>query len=131
MNVTLGSLLTDDLRALQELDLLPEDVEPARNSAVVQAPSEQSDGSIIQRSERQGNLGGISWFEEMLDGSRLGRTQTTRRGQGASADGQTTVEWEISEYIDDGTGVSSANTPTGSKRKIEVVTEDEDFSMPG
>ncbi|EXJ85869.1 hypothetical protein A1O1_06238 [Capronia coronata CBS 617.96] len=131
MNITLGSLLSRDLQALQDLDLLPEDfdmedVQPSQQSQV-QPPTEQaviSQGNQpgLTRTQRTGKRGGLSWFEELLEGSRLGRTQNIRRGVGVSADGSTSVEWEISEYIDDGSDeLESASTPTGSKRKIGDV----------
>jgi hypothetical protein len=51
----------------------------------------------------------------MIEGSRLGRTGRTRRGAGMSADGSTTVEWEITEWVDDG---SQEEASSGTKRKI-------------
>ncbi|KAL2423526.1 hypothetical protein ABEF94_010677 [Exophiala dermatitidis] len=133
MNVTLGSLLSRDLHALQDLDLLPEeleleDVQPtSAQRSLVQAPTEQTivtqdENNGLTRTQRTGRSGGLAWFEELLEGSRLGRTQNIRRGVGVSPDGFTSVEWEISEYIDDGTEeMDSASTPTGSKRKIGDV----------
>lgn len=133
MNITLGSLLSRDLQALQDLDLLPddfdvEDVEDLQASqSAVQAPTEQAvlsqqENQGLTRTQRTGRTGGLSWFEELLEGSRLGRTQNIRRGVGVSADGSTSVEWEISEFIDEGSEESeSASTHTGSKRKIGDV----------
>ncbi|KIX07590.1 uncharacterized protein Z518_02243 [Rhinocladiella mackenziei CBS 650.93] len=116
MNITLGSLLSEDIRALQDLDLLPEDAEPqdvlSTEQGSVQAPAGQQ---ALARTGRRGITGTLSWFEEMLDGSRLSRTHNIRKGVGVSADGSTTVEWEITEYFDDGTGESQeAQTSTGS-----------------
>lgn len=134
MNITLGSLLSQDLHALQDLDLLPEDLdlEDVQNTqqSLVGAPTEQAVVSQaatqgLTRTRRAGRSGGLSWFEELLEGSRLGRTQNIRRGVGVSADGSTSVEWEISEYVDDGSEeLESASTPTGSKRKIGDVAGD-------
>lgn len=139
MSITVGSLLGDDVRALQDLDLLPEDVEPQdvaatagnndnRAVATTQQPQE-SDQAVTRRIQRQGRLGDLDWFEEMIDGSRLGRTQKTRRGMGANADGTATVQWEVSEYRE---GDSEPPTPTSgnSKRKIGDVTGD-DVAMRG
>ncbi|EXJ85095.1 hypothetical protein A1O3_05770 [Capronia epimyces CBS 606.96] len=131
INITLGSLLSQHLRSLQELDLLPEDLElidvqPAQQG-LVQAQTEQAvaslgDSPALTRTRRTGRSGDLSWFEELLEGSRLGRAQNIRRGVGVSADGSTSVEWEISEYIEDGSEEpTSAATPTGSKRKIGDV----------
>jgi hypothetical protein len=134
MNVTLGSLLSRDLQALQDLDLLPEDfdledVQPS-HQGLVQAPAEQAVVSQagnqgLTRTQRTGRTGGLSWFEELLEGSRLGRSQNIRRGVGVSADGSTSVEWEISEYVDDGSeDLDPASTSAGSKRKIGDVGSD-------
>ena len=138
LSVTLGSLLGDDIRALQELDLLPEDMEPEGvgatnggndNRAVTTQQQQESDQAVTRRSHRQGRLGDLDWFEEMLDGSRLGRTQKTRRGKGSNADGTMTVQWEVSEYRE---GDSEPSNPAGgsSKRKIGDVSSD-DVAMRG
>lgn len=128
MNITVGSLLSRDIQSLQDLDLLPEDVEPEQikgsteQSTVQAVASQRHEDRPLTQTQQSGRSGGLTWFEEMLDGSRLGRTQTTRRGLGVSSDGSTHVEWEISEYYDDGSG-GSESTPTslGTKRKIGDV----------
>ncbi|KAI5289018.1 hypothetical protein KEM54_004554 [Ascosphaera aggregata] len=51
---------------------------------------------------RTGNLAGISWFEDMIHGSRLGRTQRARRGMGSTPDDSARVHWEVMEWTDDG-----------------------------
>lgn len=135
----MGSLLNEDLKAIQDLDLLPENSDSSSlqsetdndESGVV---SSQSKKSPITHTLRSGSTGGLSWFEELLDGSRLGRTQHTRRGHGVSADGTTTVEWEISEYLDDGTETVLPPHPTSrSKRKLADAggEESEDVKMRG
>jgi hypothetical protein len=151
LSVTLGSLLTDDLKALQELDLLPSDsdAEDLRSRATQQ---EQQDASpavpvhppqepeqetqAVTRSQRSGRTGGLSWFEELLEGSRLGRKQNTRRGHGVSSDGSTLVEWEVSEYFDDETQQPDPGQPkpTSSKRKIDDIAlseQGDDVKMHG
>lgn len=111
MNVTLGSLKGDSIDRLDELDLLPEDSDLQdvtdavagsqfstttghNGNAMAQSPS--NDGII--RTSRSGRTGNVSWFEDMIRGSRLGVHSTKRRGYGQSADGSTHVQWEISEY---------------------------------
>lgn len=149
LSITLGSLSNNDLHALQELDLLPDDVvnqdiqpntilpssSPAVQPPVPSQPAEQMQqrGQTVMHSHRTGRLGAISWFEELLEGSRLGRSHNTRRGHGLSADGSTKVEWEVSEYFDNGTEEpeSSQATPTGSKRKIDDVGAGDDTKMHG
>ena len=68
------------------------------------------------RTERRGTLGDLSWFEEMISGSALGRTRRTQRGMGMSADGTTRVEWEVTEV---GAVDEDDDSGTGrGKRKI-------------
>lgn len=141
MNISLGSLLSEDLRALEELDLLPDDMrddpnaDPQLTMSGALGPGDTPAQNSVQSQEnhpvtqmrRTGKTGSLTWFEDMLDGSRLGRTQTTRRGLGVSDDGSTRVEWEVSEYTDDGS--EEPQTHSGSKRKIGEVAKDDDVSM--
>ena len=111
LNVTVGSLFGEDLRTLEELGLLPED-EDEQDTAESHRLPPVSEGNntnqvargntTVQRRVRRELEGGMTWMEEMVDGSRLGRLQKTKRGIGKSADGMTTVEWEITEIAADG-----------------------------
>lgn len=120
MSVTIGSLLVDDQRALDDLRLLPQDddeeappggistsselvpgSDTASSSVVVPSSNDSVD---ISRSLQHGRTGGIPWFEEMVEGSRLGRLMRARRGMGVSDDQSTSIQWEFSEWHDDGTG---------------------------
>ncbi|KXG46368.1 Glutathione-dependent formaldehyde-activating enzyme/centromere protein V [Penicillium griseofulvum] len=119
MSVAIGSLLADDQRALDDLRLLPEDFdeeapragistssdlapasETASSSVIVPSSNESPN---ISRSLQYGRTGGIPWFEEMVEGSRLGRLMRSRRGMGVSDDQSTSIQWEFSEWHDDGT----------------------------
>ncbi|KGO74063.1 Glutathione-dependent formaldehyde-activating enzyme/centromere protein V [Penicillium italicum] len=120
VSVTIGSLLVDDQHALDDLRLLPRDFEdedsragvptssdlaPAletTSSSVIVPPS--NDSVDISRSLQHGRTGGIPWFEEMIEGSRLGRLMRARRGMGVSDDQSTSIQWEFSEWHDDGSG---------------------------
>lgn len=143
MSVTVGSIFGEDQRLLEDLDLLPgdptsEELLPVQQPATLTSPSNfVSSASQIQprgntrfsRSTREGATGGIPWFEEMIQGSQLGRVGQSRRGMGVSNDGSTSIEWEVSEWHDDGTGGSpdfeSESGPAGAsgKRKIEEIGE--------
>ena len=111
LNVTIGSLFGDDVSILNELGLLPNDVDDYDTIRGLPDPQiaerfnnhqlERRDQPVQRRINRSVE-GGISWMEEMIDGSRLGRLQKTKRGVGKSADGMTTVEWEITEMVDNG-----------------------------
>ncbi|KAJ5901654.1 hypothetical protein N7495_002182 [Penicillium taxi] len=136
MSIAIGSLLGEDLHALEELNLLPGDLEETpqvdvKTSAVI-APSNSSASTVIvpsfdnqnplSRSFRYGKSHGIPWFEEMVEGSRLGRHMRAKRGKGLSDDNTTTIEWEISEWQSDDIGEiaqddSDSNGRSTGKRK--------------
>lgn len=133
MHITLGSLGARDLLALEDLDLLPKDVEGNTLTSAVPASSEQAVTTTtpgeddMQRSVRRGTAGGISWFEEMMEGSQLGHLSKRRKGYGTSADGTTSVSWEISEYFGSDEA-EEESTAAGSKRKaVEIETDDTDM----
>lgn len=139
MSVAIGSLFARDQRALEELSLLPEDsvdeeeaeVVPSMTSTLTTAHGNSSSVVIpslggspnISRSFRRGAADGIPWFEEMVEGSRLGRLMRARRGMGVSDDQSTTIEWEISEWHDDETGAiqqedsDSTERATGKRKR--------------
>ena len=58
----------------------------------------------------------MPWFDEMLEGSPLGRMRR-RKGGGVSADGRTRVEWEIVEYGGD-VEESDPDTRPATKRQM-------------
>ena len=141
LNVTLGSLLGDDIRALKELDLLSEDIAPEDVGAMDGAQQELSNTNQLHEADSTNRASGQrrwqdslsetgapDWFEEMIAGSQLGNTRRYRRGIGSNSDGSMTVQWEISEFQE---GDSEPATPTGSsKRKIADVSND-DTTMRG
>ncbi|PLN78990.1 hypothetical protein BDW42DRAFT_135565 [Aspergillus taichungensis] len=127
MSVTLGSLSGKDQRTLEDLDLLPEtsDEEQEETGNIEVIPSSSTAANAITtsgrnehgltRTFRQGTVGGIPWFEEMIEGSRLGRLMKSRHGVGASDDRSTTFEWEISEWSTEGSG--DAIQPAGKRKR--------------
>ncbi|ODH26949.1 hypothetical protein ACO22_04347 [Paracoccidioides brasiliensis] len=122
MSVTIGSLFSTDQAALEDLDLLPVhadvDVDTDITTAAAAAqpvPSSSSPPTTTQLTPRSkepqmsvkhrfGIVNGIPWFEEMIEGSRLGRVEKTRRGVGIGTDISMRVEWEVSEWHDDDSG---------------------------
>lgn len=136
LNVTVGSLFGQDLRTLAELGLLPDGIgeddtvnEHPERGATDGTEVEQlaRRGAQIQRRVRRGVDGDMAWMEEMIDGSRLGRLHKTKKGIGRSADGTTTVEWEITEIMDDG---SEEEPGAGrGKRKLGEGVSGEDAHM--
>lgn len=148
MSVTLGSLFSDDLRMLEDLELLPRDVtedgsdgrprtvtdttsaatasSPATPPATSSSSAAASASPSFVKSYREGTTAGIPWFEEMIEGSKLGRIMRKRRGFGVSDDQSTTIEWEISEWhgsgSDTGRAMSESSGGTG-KRKVDEMTD--------
>lgn len=72
---------------------------------------------------------GVPWFEEMVEGSTLGRIRR-RRGGETSQDGRTRVEWEVMEF-DGGEDGSSSGVTGIMKRKIGDVGEGDDLLITG
>uniref|UniRef100_A0A093UPQ7 CENP-V/GFA domain-containing protein n=1 Tax=Talaromyces marneffei PM1 TaxID=1077442 RepID=A0A093UPQ7_TALMA len=134
MSVALGSLLGDDLSLLEDLQILPPDEESSEEIATETVPTNlatrttapTSSSSSSRISYHSGTLAGVPWFEEMIEGSRLGRIMRSRRGIGVSDDDLTTFEWEISEWQDTDTGrqptrIFTSGAGGSGKRKAEDV----------
>lgn len=68
----------------------------------------------------------MPWFEEMVEGSELGRVKR-RRGGETSSDGKTTVEWEVVEIGGEEEG-EATSTP---KHKISKIDAGDDVHMRG
>ncbi|KAJ6078551.1 hypothetical protein N7467_008304 [Penicillium canescens] len=147
MSITIGSLLAEDQRALADLDLLPDDFDEEAPRAGVSAssaltPAEAPTSSVIipsfeepkiSRSFQHGTTRGIPWFEEMVEGSRLGRLMRSRHGKGVSDDQSTSVEWEISEWHDDGSVFvrqesESSGGSTGKRKRVTQADVEESES---
>jgi hypothetical protein len=115
ISLTLGSLLEDDLRDLEDLGLLPNGTHELEGG-----------GETAEADE------GVPWFESMVSGSRLGKM---RRSLGARRSGRWSVEWEVVEWGgDDASGSASHDTgreiedqrpASAGKRKLGVDDEDE------
>jgi hypothetical protein len=152
MSISIGSLLIEDQRALDDLGLLPEDFDDeeaprAGVSLSERAPAQTTSSSVIipsfedstsfpdiSTSLQRGRTGGIPWFEEMMEGSRLGRLMRSRRGMGISDDQSTSIQWEFSEWHDDGTGGivqqdSDSSGRSRAKRK-RVTRADAEIQSP-
>ncbi|KAF7544735.1 hypothetical protein G7Z17_g9716 [Cylindrodendrum hubeiense] len=97
INLTLGSLLREDLRDLEDMGLIPEDGNGNDKGDNRSPTSEEA----ADRSAALRQSYGVPWFDGMVEGSKLGRL---RRSQGAeqSQDGRVKVEWEVVEYSGDG-----------------------------
>lgn len=73
----------------------------------------------------------IPWFDSIVEGSRLGGRLRTVKGTRQSVDGTTKVEWEISEYNDDGDEETSTPSGNNGKRKLGDRDDIDDDRMDG
>lgn len=132
IQVTIGSLRRDDLGDLEDLGLLPESpVEeerfdiPARGgrqeegaASGTAATSESPAAASVAHPAGAHREIDIPWFDSIVEGSRLGGRLRTARGARQSADGSTRVEFEITEYTDEGDVTEAGGCPgSGGKRK--------------
>lgn len=72
-------------------------------------------------------LQGMPWFEEMVEGSELGRIKRSRGGR-RSFDGRSRVEWEIVEFEGD---KEEDKIPNTGKRKLDMIGKGDDVEMRG
>ncbi|KAK6088382.1 sodium bile acid cotransporter [Seiridium cupressi] len=110
IQLTIGSLLTEDLHDLEELGLLTEDDIEDAMDIVPTNPTAVTDSQLTGR-----DFTHIPWFDSMIQGSRLGNARTSRGAQ-ESRDGTMRVEWEITEWTGEDDGEAS-ETATNGKRK--------------
>ncbi|RSL47027.1 hypothetical protein CEP53_010082 [Fusarium sp. AF-6] len=125
INLTLGSLLREDLRDLEDMGLIPEEGEQQRTTS--ERPAE-----VVGRSTALRQSYGVPWFDGMVEGTRLG---SMRRSQGVrqSQNGRVRVEWEIVEFSGSSegeeAGVSAGQAgKTGGEEEEDV---DMELSHPG
>ncbi|PHH82809.1 hypothetical protein CDD83_3173 [Cordyceps sp. RAO-2017] len=141
INLTLGSLLREDLRDLEDMGLIPDadedEAKEAKGAREAEAEAEAKAEAKAEGAEEQRPAAptptrsaalraslGVPWFDGLVEGTRLG---SLRRSQGVkrSRDGSVTVEWEIVEYTDGGSGPGSdvdmetASAASSGKRKMQ------------
>lgn len=121
IQLTLGSLLTEDLHDLEEMGLVGEDDEEDEVDAMDIVPTTPAaaaaaaDLSLIGR-----DFTHIPWFDSMIQGSRLGNVRTSK-GSRQSRDGSVRVEWEVTEWtVDDEDEADSSEAAAAGKRKRVV-----------
>ncbi|KAI0022052.1 hypothetical protein F4780DRAFT_735391 [Xylariomycetidae sp. FL0641] len=117
IQLTLGSLLTEDLHDLEEMGLLPDDTEQEDQMDIVPSPVRANTSRQLVGRDHTG----IPWFESLLAGSRLGNMHTTR-GVRQSRDGRVRVEFEITEWTgdegaDEGDEAGSESSATGKRKR--------------
>ena len=112
---------------------------PVVAEASLAVPAGPSTAKHISRVSRQGNkeVRGQPWFEEIIEGTRLGRIKR-RRGGKVSHDGRERVEWSVVEYEEGDMEGEEAEQELGGeegerggKRKAGEISGEEDVVMRG
>lgn len=119
IQLTLGSLLTDDLHDLEEMGLIlpgTDESDPGFETLAVLDSDRVSTRAVVPR-----EFAGIPWFDALMAGSKLGTVQT-RRGIEQHDNGRIRVEWEVTEWTEGGDDdedaeMSEESSASASKRK--------------
>ena len=126
--VNLSSLRRDSMEKLEDAGFLLAVSDESENSAENENPQ-----SVAARTNSRTNVGegretsgGTPWFEEMIEGSELGRIKR-RRGGGRSSDGKTIVEYEITEF--EGAHDAERGASGTGKRKLGSLGDEPDVEM--
>ncbi|MCJ1380622.1 hypothetical protein MMC17_003730 [Xylographa soralifera] len=121
VSVNLASLRSDSIDVLADTGVLPSATRDGESK-----DSSRFESMILQDHVTQSK--GQPWFEEIIEGSELGR-MTRRRGGETSLDGKTRVEWEIVEFSSDDGGDSGEGGIGTAKRKHDELAGGEDVAM--
>ena len=115
VRVNMGSLKSESVDLLQEAGLLDPTDDDGETAGV-------GPGSWNLTQQTSRDVRGNPWFEEIIEGSDLGRIKRKRGGQ-TSSDGNIIVEWEVVEVggEEEGSGGVGAG-----KRKLGVFGDGED-----
>lgn len=140
----MGSLRREDLGDLEDLGLVPQSPIEAPTFEIPAIAGRQAAGSTdtasspstaastaLHTSGTYRETNSIPWLDSIIEGSSLGGRLKTTRGTRQSADGTTRIEYEITEFNDDGTEISEFSGNNG-KRKLgdhTNVDEMEDVSQ--
>jgi hypothetical protein len=118
INITLGSLVREDIRDLEDMGL----IDDGASSADLDTTATSTEKDLALRQSY-----GVPWFDSMVEGTRLDRMRRTHSIQ-RSTDGDVTIEWEIVEFAGDGadgdndvnmSGGAARDVSTPSKRKLQ------------
>jgi len=97
INLTIGSLLREDLQDLEDMGLIPESDSEAESTAVDEGQEVAAQTRGDGRSTALKESYGVPWFDGLVEGTRLGKMRKSR-GVQASNDGRIRVEWEVTEW---------------------------------
>ena len=121
--INLGSLRNESLERLEDSGLLSS----IQNESKAQDQDETDKPNELASSPQGREMRGNPWFEEIIEGSELGRIKR-RRGGNTSGDGKSMVEWEITEFE---SGDAYETTGGTGKRKLGSYVEGDDIHMRG
>lgn len=126
MRVNLGSLGRGSLERLQDLGFLSGEDEEQEDGdqevAKEERLRERGSKHVTKKREVEGReVRGNPWFEEMIEGSELGRIKR-RRGGKTGRNGRSRYEWEIVEVGgEDGEEMGKGDVSNTGKRKLDEV----------
>lgn len=121
--MSVGSLRRESLEILEEAGLFASAGE--NESELTGEEKELEKGRAKRKHMRE--LSGSPWFEEMIEGSELGKLKR-RRGWQETADGKTKIEWEVVEFTAEDGETTSVD---GGKHRIEVGGDDDAMKVDG
>ncbi|KAK3939936.1 hypothetical protein QBC46DRAFT_342078 [Diplogelasinospora grovesii] len=145
IQLTLGSLSPGDLADLEDLGFLPssDDEGPETPPRATSQPrqlqhqdthmsgagsQEEEEEMTVTQSSNKGReiVGGLPWFDTLVEGSKLGNMRTVR-GQGTSRDGSMRVEWEVVEWTAADDEAAGGGSPRSIGKRKFGEREDSDI----
>ncbi len=122
VHVNLGSLRSGSIEKLADEGLLP------GSDTSLEATTTQRSGNLMEKTSlaETREIQGAPWFEDIIEGSELGRMKRQRGGH-SSADGRSKVSWEVVEFTSDPSDGGSNN----GKRKLSQIGKENDIPMRG
>ena len=120
IQLTLSSLVPEDLADLEELGLIPSsdsDVDEHLAREQNTSTSGTIGGEVAAAHGDRRTVGLPAWLDHLTEGSRLG-TLRAARGHSIDHDGTTRVEWEIVEWAGESDEGDTPEMPRNGKRKL-------------
>lgn len=115
ISLTLGSLLREDLRDLEDMGLIPD-----------QSDEEGSPGTTSSESTALRQSHSVPWFDALVEGSQLGKLGR-KHGIQKSEDSSVRIEWEVVDFTseaDEDMKDVSEGTERPGKRKLHERYDD-------
>jgi hypothetical protein len=116
IQLTLGSLLREDLRDLEDMGLIPDASDAEEKEEEEGGDTQMTSVPRPSRSTALRESYGVPWFDGLVEGTRLGNMRRSR-GVQRSQDGRVKIEWEVVEYSGGSSGGSGEDTDSGTPGK--------------